>query len=81
MAQLGQLQGFIIVFSNTMEPNVIARSLGVFASVFKPWVMHCCTGNGARGLYCAWEGTVREKGDTAQVNFLLNRVSKLLDVN
>lgn len=67
--------------------NVIARSLGVFAgasgpnSIPTPWVMHCCTGNGTRGLYYAWEGTVREKGDTAQVNLLLNRASKLLDVD
>jgi DUF1680 family protein len=43
--------------------------------------MHCCTGNGTRGLYYAWEGTVREKGDAAQVNLLLNRAAKLLDVD
>lgn len=67
--------------------NVIARSLGVFAGLSKPnsiptpWVMGCCTGNGTRGLYYAWEGTVREKGDSAQVNLLLNRASKLLDVD
>jgi len=67
--------------------NVIARSLGVFAGMSRPdcipapWVMHCCTGNATRGLYYAWEGAVRESGDTAQVNLLLNRASKLLDVD
>jgi len=67
--------------------NVISRSLCVFAGLSKPdcipapWVMHCCTGNATRGLYYAWEGAVRESGDTAQVNLLLNRASKLLDVD
>jgi DUF1680 family protein len=42
--------------------------------------MLCCTGNGTRGLYYAWEGIVRESQDTAQVNLLLNRASRLLDV-
>jgi DUF1680 family protein len=42
--------------------------------------MTCCTGNGTQGLYYAWEGIVRASGDSAQVNLLLNRASKLLDV-
>lgn len=43
--------------------------------------MQCCTGNGTQGLYYAWEGIVRERGETAQVNRLLNRAAKLLDVD
>jgi len=67
--------------------NTIARTLGVFfgqgspAAAPNPWVMHCCTGNASQGLYYAWEGAVRESGDTAQVNLLLNRAAKLLDVH
>jgi len=67
--------------------DVIARSLGNFAghstpnSIPKPWVMQCCTGNGTQGLYYAWEGIVREHGDSAQVNLLLNRAAAGLDVD
>lgn len=67
--------------------DIIARSIGVFAGTSRPnaipnpWVMHCCTGNATQGLYYAWEGAVREDGDNAQINLLLNRASKLLDVD
>lgn len=67
--------------------NTIARTLGVFAgtaapnAIPNPWVMHCCTGNGARGLYYAWEGTLREDHDTVRVNLLLNRAARLADVH
>ncbi|MCE9616042.1 MAG: glycoside hydrolase family 127 protein [Lentisphaerae bacterium] len=66
--------------------DTIARTLGVFFgfgrpnAVSEPWVMHCCTSNASQGLYYAWEGAVRERGDTAEVNLLLNRASRLLDV-
>ena len=66
--------------------DTIARTLGIYFgavrpnAVLKPWVMHCCTGNATQGLYYAWEGAVRERGDTAEVNLLVNRASKLLDV-
>ena len=66
--------------------NIIARSLGCFAgtalptSIPRPWVMHCCTGNATQGLYYAWEGALREDGDRATVNLLLNRAGKLVDV-
>ncbi|MFC1451726.1 hypothetical protein ACFLSJ_00090 [Verrucomicrobiota bacterium] len=67
--------------------NVIPRIVGIFGAISTPvalrdpWVMQCCTGNAARGLYYAWEGSVREDGDTAQVNLLLNRASRLLDIH
>jgi len=67
--------------------DVIARSLGNFAGaatpadIPAPWVMQCCTGNATQGLYYAWEGIVRGSGDTAQVNLLLNRASRWLDVD
>ena len=68
--------------------EVIERSLGIFAGVSLPdcipsgwvWSMQCCTGTAAQGLYYAWEGAVRERGDAATVNLLLNRASAGLDV-
>jgi hypothetical protein len=42
--------------------------------------MQCCTANGTLGLYYAWEGALREDGDCATVNLLLNRGGKLVDV-
>ncbi len=70
-----------------MDEDVIQRSLGNFAgnssptSIPKPWVMQCCTGNATQGLYYAWEGIVREEKDSAQVNLLLNRAGKSLDID
>jgi len=67
--------------------DVFARSIGVFVgqgaptSIPRPWVMHCCTGNATQGLYYAWEGIVREAGERAVVNLLLNRAARLVDVD
>ena len=68
--------------------QVIERSLGIFAGVSLPdcipggwvWSMQCCTGTAAQGLYYAWEGAVRENGDSATINLLLNRVAAGLEV-
>jgi hypothetical protein len=71
---------------NLSGPEVIARTLGAFAghsaptSIPRPWVMQCCTGNASQGLYYGWEGIVRQEGDGAQVNLLLNRAAPGLDV-
>jgi len=43
-------------------------------------VAGCCTGNGAQGLYYAWEAIVRADDGRARVNLLMNRVSKWVDV-
>ncbi|MBU4286270.1 MAG: hypothetical protein KKD76_05115, partial [Verrucomicrobia bacterium] len=75
-----------------VEENVIKRSLGVFAgtslpvslnvcSTYPSSSMGCCNGNGTQGLYYAWEGIVRQEGDSAQVNLLLNRASQCLDID
>jgi DUF1680 family protein len=67
--------------------KVIDRTLGIYAgtslpsAIRNPWSMVCCTGNGTQGLYYAWEAIVREHGSSAQVNLLLNRASRLLDVD
>ena len=67
--------------------NVIARSLGVFGALSLPscmpraYSMGCCNGNASQALYYAWEGAVREQGDTAQVNLLLNRAARLVDID
>jgi hypothetical protein len=41
----------------------------------------CCTANATQGLYFAWEGALRCEGDVAQVNLLINRASRLVDVD
>jgi hypothetical protein len=67
--------------------RVIERNLGGFAghagATILPdtWIMHCCTGNASQALYYAWEGIVRGKGDTAEVNLLLNRASEGVDID
>ena len=74
-------------YGPAVTERVIERGMGVFlsnskpTSVAVPFTMLCCTGNATQGLYYAWEGIVRESGDTAQVNLLLNRAAKLLDVD
>jgi hypothetical protein len=40
----------------------------------------CCTGNGVRALYHAWEGITRFADGIATVNLLLNRATPWLDV-
>ena len=65
--------------------RVIERSVGAFghlqgARYLGPYLMQCCTGNGCQSLYYAWDGIVRQEGDTAQVNLWLNRRSPWVDV-
>ena len=81
-----------IGFDNAQVPgmmcdeDVLTRTRGVILAnlypsyIQNPWVMHCCTGNGLQGFYYAWEGAVRENGESAQVNMLFNRASKGLDI-
>jgi len=66
--------------------NVHERMLGIFASYLMPtsssgFIMQCCTGNASRGIAYAWDGILNGQGDEVQVNLLLNRASKWLDVN
>jgi hypothetical protein len=41
----------------------------------------CCTGNCVPALYAAWDAIVRCENGNAQVNLLLNRSSKWLDID
>ena len=67
--------------------SVVERSLGLYAGksmpayLPAPVVMQCCTSNASQGLYYAWEGALREAGDTATINLLLNRSGRLVDVS
>jgi len=65
--------------------DVICRGLGSFGcggpTSMSGSVMLCCTGNGSRGIYYAWEGALREDGRKAEVNLLLNRAGRLVDVD
>lgn len=65
--------------------RVIERSIGAFghllgAHSLVPMLMHCCTANASQGLYYAWEGIVRNRGGSVDVNLWLNRRSPWLDV-
>ena len=44
-------------------------------------IMHCCTANGARTLYCVWDSMINKRGNLVEVNLLLNRASEWLDVD
>jgi len=67
--------------------DVVNRSVGVFYGITKPdvvtdpWVMHCCTGNASQGLYYVWEGALRERAGGSEVNLLLNRAGRFVDVD
>jgi hypothetical protein len=63
------------------------RNVGSFAgwSSGNDWVvnggiMHCCTGNGNRALYYAWQGILQNTAGELKVNLLLNRASPWVDV-
>lgn len=43
-------------------------------------VFGCCTGNGSRALFHAWESVTRFRDGVASVNLFLNRASPWLDV-
>jgi len=82
-------KGFNVLLDESQEYkniDVVDKTVGVFLStlspdgVYHPWVMHCCNINAIQGLYYAWEATVRESSDSAEVNLLLNRASPGLDV-
>jgi hypothetical protein len=69
------------------DDQVIERNLGgwagysALATLPDTWIMHCCTGNASQAVYYAWEGIIRQTDEgVAQVNLLLNRASKWLDV-
>jgi len=66
--------------------DVLDRLVGGFSSCCEitwgtGWWTQCCNGNIPQGLYKAWAGIVRPQGDGAQVNLLLNRASRWLDVD
>ena len=44
-------------------------------------VFGCCTANGSRALYTAWEGITRFSNGVATVNLLLNRAAPWMDIH
>ncbi|MCY4376224.1 MAG: hypothetical protein OXC31_20920 [Spirochaetaceae bacterium] len=54
---------------------------GRVTSLNNGYPARCCRGNGAQGLYRAWDGIMRCTNGAAQVNLLLNRASPWLDVD
>jgi len=71
----------------TFPEDIFTRTLGVYGgtalptSIPNPWVMHCCTSNATQGLYYAWEGSVRDRGNMVEVNLFLNRSSAKVNVD
>lgn len=69
--------------------RVAERNRGAFAGwsgandwwVAKQGIMHCCTGNCSRPLYNIWESISTFKDATLQVNMLLNKASKEVDIH
>ena len=66
--------------------RVIDRNVGAFAGwpSANDWgdsIQHCCTANGARAIYYAWENIMHHVGDRLRVNLLLNRASPWADVD
>ena len=56
-------------------------SCGASPTNSSPMAGICCVGNGTNAIYYAWESILRARGDTVQVNLLLNRVSAELDID
>ena len=44
-------------------------------------IMHCCTANGARGLYDVWRNIIHQQDKSVKVNLLLNRSGGPVDVD
>ncbi|MFH1008797.1 MAG: hypothetical protein V1800_15075 [Candidatus Latescibacterota bacterium] len=62
--------------------NVIEASMGAFSvDPFKYGWALCCSPWGVKGLYYAWEGTIRYANGTARINLLLNRASPWMDID
>ncbi len=67
--------------NDAVERNVGAWAGWATANDFNPTaIMHCCTGNAARTLYYVWDSIVAPSPEKVQVNLLLNRPSRWLDV-
>ena len=75
-------------FPMETDDRAIERSVGSFAvnglvtQVPAPSNYYCCNHNGSQTLYHVWQGIVQDKGKgTAQINLLLNRASRQLDLD
>lgn len=62
--------------------GVIEASMGAFSmDPFKTAWALCCSPWGVKGLYYAWEGTLRYAHGVARINLLLNRASPWVDID
>ena len=74
---------------NVSTDRVPERNRGAFASHpspndwdarERPGIAHCCTANGSKTLFWAWERILRYSNGKLKVNLLLNRASPWADV-
>ena len=69
------------------DADAVERTVGSFAGWALPndghqrVLMQCCIGNAGRSMYYAWDSIVTRDGDCTDVNLLLNRASKWVDVD
>lgn len=57
------------------------RIVGEFSPSQRLSIMVCCCGNGSRALYYIWDSIVQKDNEVVNVNLLLNRASKWLDMD
>ena len=68
------------------DDNVLERNIGAFVSGSDPtwlyaWYTMCCQGNGSLALSEAWKAILDHSDGVVQVNLLLNRASRWVDLD
>ena len=82
-----EVQAGLIPGQDYLGDDVVDRALGIFWAgiqadgVHGHWIMQCCTANGSRGLYNAWDAITRCSDGHAHVNLFLNRAAPWLDIH
>ena len=73
---------------NATAEDVTERNIGAFAGwpgpnewAHKIGIQHCCTGNGTRSIYYAWENILHFRDGEMRINLLLNRASRQADIH
>ncbi len=95
MLSAGETESYFQIPDLVTTDNVAERSIGIFSTWCAPndWILFpevrekgmgwsgCCTGNGTRGIFYAWNGILDHRDGVLRVNLLLNRSSEWADVN
>jgi hypothetical protein len=68
-------------YDATLQRFVGGFTQAVLTANLRSAIYGCCTGNGTRSLYYAWEGITRFHQGVATVNLWLNRAATWLDID